>query len=102
MKIIINGKVYSKKYISGVQRYQIEIVKELDKIVNPDTVEVIVPKDATIPKFKNIKVKKYGKLKGGILWEQIEFPRYVHKNKAISLNLGNTAPMVNPRNCMYS
>lgn len=101
MKIIINGKVYSKKYISGVQRYQIEIVKELDKIVKPDIVEVIVPKNASMPKFKNIKVKKYGKLKG-ILWEQIEFPRYVYKNKAISLNLGNTAPMVNLRNCMYS
>ncbi len=96
MKIIINGKVYSKKYISGVQRYQIEIVKELDKIIKPEMVEVIVPKDAKIPKFNNIKVKQYGKLNGGILWEQVEFPYYVHKCKGISLNLGNTSPMVNP------
>lgn len=95
MKIIINGKVYSKKYISGVQRYQIEIVKELDKIVKPGMIEVIIPKNAKRPQFKNIKVKKYGHLKE-ILWEQIEFPYYVYKNKGISLNLGNVAPMINP------
>ncbi len=31
-KIIINGKVFTKKYISGVQRYTLEIINELDKI----------------------------------------------------------------------
>ena len=95
MKIIINGKVYSKKYISGVQRYQIEIAKELDKLVKPGDFEVIMPPNANKPNFKNIKVKQWGKL-SGILWEQMEFPYYVHKNKGISLNLGNTSPMVNP------
>ena len=95
MKIIINGKVYSKKYISGVQRFQIEIVKELDKIVHPGEFEVLIPKDAQVPEFKNIKVKRYGHLKN-IMWEQIELPYYVHRNIAISLNLGNVSPMANP------
>lgn len=95
MKIIINGKVYSKKYISGVQRYQLEIVRELDKLIKSEEIEMIVPKDAQIPKLKNIKVKRFGHFKN-ILWEQVELPYYVYKNKGISLNLGNVAPIISP------
>ena len=95
-KIIINGKVFTKKYISGVQRYTLEIINELDKIVKKDEIEICVPKSTKdIPKFKNLKVVKYSRLKG-VLWEQFAFYNYVRKNNGISINLGNVSPWLNP------
>lgn len=34
MKIIINGKAFVKEHKTGVQRYCIEIVKELEKLLD--------------------------------------------------------------------
>lgn len=95
-KFIINGKIFIKKYISGVQRYTLEILNELDNIIAKDEIEICTPKSAkNIPNYKNFKIVKYSKLKE-IPWEQIAFPYYVKKNKGISINLGNVSPWVNP------
>ena len=55
----------------------------------------IPPEVNNFPKYNNIKIIKIGCLHN-ILWEHISFPRYVKKNKAISLNLCNVAPLINP------
>lgn len=95
-KIIINGKIFTKKYISGVQRYTLEIINAIDKIVEKGKIEICTPMSATnIPEYKNIDIVKYSKLKG-ILWEQIAFAKYVKKNNGISINLGNVSPWVDP------
>lgn len=95
-KIIINGKIFTKKYITGVQRYTLEILKELDKLIEKDEIEICVPQSATnIPNYKNFKIVKYSHLKN-ILWEQFAFPLYVKKNKGISVNLGNVSPWIEP------
>ena len=95
-KFIINGKIFTKKYISGVQRYTLEIMKELDKIIQKDEIEICTPKSAkNIPNYKNFKIVKYSNLKE-IPWEQIAFPYYLAKNKGVSINLGNVSPWINP------
>lgn len=95
-RFIINGKIFTKKYISGVQRYTLEILNELDKIISKDEIEICTPISArNIPDYKNFKIVKYGKLKE-IPWEQISFPYYVRKNKGISINLGNVSPWIEP------
>ena len=95
-KFIVNGKIFTKKYISGVQRYTLEIIKELDNIIDKNEIEICVPKCAkNIPNYKNLKIVKYSRLRE-IPWEQIAFPYYVAKNNGISINLGNVSPLLNP------
>lgn len=95
-KFVINGKIFTKKYISGVQRYTLEILSALDKLIDKDEIEICTPMSATnIPKYKNFKIVKYSKLRE-IPWEQIAFPHYLKKNHAISINLGNVSPWIEP------
>ncbi len=95
MKVIINGRFFVHK-VTGVERYAREILLELDKIIESNKIEIAIPMDAEgIPQYKNIKVSKVGCFKNR-LWEHISFPKYVKKNKAISLNLCNVAPLVDP------
>lgn len=94
-KIIINGRFLTQR-ITGVQRYAKEICLELDKIIEPSEIIMAVPPDTdNIPKYKNIKVVKVGNLHNR-LWEHVSFPLYVMKNKAVSLNLCNVAPLIQP------
>lgn len=95
MKITISGKVFVKKYKTGVQRYAIEIIKALDEKIKKDEIELVVPKYCENLKFNNIKVVKFGNLKEN-LWEQIELPIYAKKNKSIIINLSNTSPLLKP------
>ncbi len=95
-KFIINGKIFTKKYISGVQRFTLEIIRELDNIIDKDEIEICIPKCArNIPNYKNLKIVKYSRLRE-IPWEQIAFPYYVAKNHGISINLGNVSPWISP------
>lgn len=94
-KIIINGRFLLHR-VTGVERYAREILSELDKILLPGEYELAVPPEVDdIPHYKNIKITKMGKLHNR-LWEHISFPLYVIKNRAISLNLCNVAPLIAP------
>ena len=93
--IIINGRFLTKK-ITGVQRYAWELTNALDKIVQRNEVEIAIPPETKeIPNYKNIKVVRIGWFHD-IVWEQIQFPLYVKKKNAISLNLCNTSPIIDP------
>lgn len=95
MKVIINGRFLLHR-TTGVERYAREILFELDKFIEPGKIEMAIPPKANaIPNYKNIRVVRVGKL-GNRLWEHISFPRYVRKEKAISLNLCNVAPLAAP------
>lgn len=94
-KIIINGRFLLHR-ITGVERYATELIAELDKLVKPGQVEIAIPPEVTcIPEYKNIIVIQTGKLRN-LLWEHISFPLYVYKQRGISLNLCNVAPLVCP------
>lgn len=93
-KIYINGRFLTQK-ITGVQRYALEMVKEIDReINNTKSYEfiILVPKNIKqIISFNNIKIKIVGHLKGH-LWEQIELPFY--SRNGLLLNFCGCAPMI--------
>ena len=94
-KIIINGRFLIHR-ITGVERFAREIVRELDGIVKPGEYEIACPPETEeILELKNIKVVKIGRLHNQ-LWEHISFPLYVKKRKAVSLNLCNVGPLLDP------
>ncbi|MDD3049331.1 MAG: glycosyltransferase family 1 protein [Bacilli bacterium] len=94
-KIVINGRIFEFP-ITGVGRFCNEVILELDKIVEAGKLELVIPSDAkNVPKLSNIKVKKIG-TKSGIFWEQITLPLYLIRNKALALNMSNSAPIIKP------
>lgn len=95
MRIIINGRFLIHR-VTGVERYARELISELDKIIEPGSVIMAVPPEVeNIPSYQSIEVIRVGKLHNR-LWEHISFPWYVHKMRAISLNLCNVAPLPSP------
>lgn len=95
-KLIINGRFLSQQ-ITGVQRVAHELVRELDKLVESENIEIVIlaPKNIIFENlYKNIQIKKVGYLKG-VLWEQMELPLYSIKEKGVLLNLGSVAPIIN-------
>ena len=94
-KIIINGRFLSHR-VTGVERYAREILSELDKIVQPGNIEIAIPPEVKeIPTYHNIRVSHVGKLHNR-MWEHYSFPIYVRKQKGLSLNLCNVAPLISP------
>ena len=88
--IIINSRFLTQR-ITGVQRFAIEICKELKKS-NLD-IEFIAPKNIINPDVaEELNVKKIGNLRGH-LWEQITLQLYVSKKDALLISLCNTAPL---------
>ena len=78
--------------ITGVQRFAIEISKQLRKL--DKNLKFIAPHDIIHKEIANeLGVEIIGKLKGH-LWDQIELPDYLRKhNYPLLLNLANTAPI---------
>ena len=89
MKVIINGRFFSQR-ITGVQRFALEIVRELDKIVSDKNYELYIPKHCNVSlKLKNIKVKESNSIFNGILWDIFSYSSYVKREKGLSVNLCN-------------
>ena len=94
-KIVFNGQFLARK-MTGQERFAIETILELDKLVNTEKIELVVPKNSkNIPELKNIKVKQYGKLTG-ILWEQIDLAWYSIIDHALTINLCSVMPILKP------
>lgn len=94
--IYINGRFLTQK-ITGVQRYAIEVVKQLDKEENINFI-ILCPNEKLENKLelKNVKIEKIGKLKGQA-WEQISLPLYIIRNgRKKLLSLCNLAPILYP------
>lgn len=93
MKYVINGRFLTRK-TTGVERYAYEILLELDRLVPEEEVVVAVPKgDIAYIDLKRIKIRVVGAFRGN-LWEQIDLPIYIIKNKALGIHLCNVAPLI--------
>lgn len=95
--IYINGRFLTQN-LTGVQRYAIEIVKQLDKMNVGVKFILLMPKvESKINiKLDNIEIQKIGKYKGH-LWEQMSLPLFIKKNgRNRLLNLCNLAPIMYP------
>lgn len=92
---VIDGLFLTQR-ITGTQRYAYEIVGELDKLVEKNRLQILVPAWADkLPEYKNIEVVKYGDHKG-IPWQQIDLMRYLKKNKNQGIFLNNVFPLFYP------
>ncbi|TDP02429.1 glycosyltransferase family 4 protein [Flavobacterium sp. 245] len=88
--IVINARFLTQP-ITGVQRFAIEISKELKKSNLP--VVFLAPKNIIHHDLaQELDVKTLGRLKGH-LWEQIELQTYVLKNNAFLVSFCNTGPL---------
>ncbi|WP_026661179.1 glycosyltransferase family 4 protein [Butyrivibrio sp. AC2005] len=94
--LILNGKIFTQR-VTGVQRYGIEIIKQIDKLVQPGEVILAVPRDElkTRIELKNIKTEIVGK-RNGNLWTQIDLPLFAYKRSGEILTLGGIAPVIKP------
>lgn len=98
MKLYINGRFLTQS-VTGVQRYAIEVIKALDNLIESgflnklrNNIIILTPKNITNNiKFKNIEIKKIGKLKGH-LWEQVDLAQYT--SGQMLLNLCNSGPLI--------
>lgn len=92
-KIVIDG-IFLTKQVTGIQRYAIEITKELDKLVTKeDDISLLTPEYYSGDfGLNNIPIVKYGK-RSGRMWEQTDLPDYLKKEKAEGLFFENTIPL---------
>lgn len=90
-----NGYLFSQRQ-TGVMRFAREILIRMDEICSKDDYVLVVPEYATnVPKLNNIEIVKFGNTKGNF-WEQIDFVKYLKKNKLQSVNFNNTMPIFRP------
>lgn len=98
MKFVINGDFFAKP-VTGVQRYAMEITKQLDLLLKDVEfdVEILVPVDCSVPlKFKNIRIVRYGN-NIRFVWQQLFLSHYCRKMKAICICLCTVPPILYSR-----
>ena len=95
-EIFINGRFLSQN-VTGVQRYALELVCAIDKLLDGDSVArklsftlLAPPNVKTIPTLKQIAVRTVGRFRGH-LWEQAELPFY--SRNGLLVGFGNTGPL---------
>lgn len=95
-KYLINGKFLSQR-ITGVQRFAIEIIKELDEIIEEGKIILLVSSKLTTQlKLKKIKVISLNQDSSSVVWTQIIVPFMAIKEKAIPLTLSGLYPLFYP------
>lgn len=91
----INGKFLTRD-VNGQIRVAIETIKELDKIVPKNFIEIVAPEsEFTLEGLNNIEIIRYGKGNAHI-WEQLYLFYYAKKNNRILINMFNTHPFFKP------
>ena len=68
----VDGSFFAQR-LSGIQRYSIELLAALDRIVPPGFVEIVTPPGVETPHYTNIKVVSFGTHRGGV-WQQLDLP----------------------------
>ena len=92
-KIVINGDYLAFDTFAGVNRFATEVLAELDLMVKNLNIELLTPEYVkNLPKFKNIKVIKFGK-QPILKWKNTSLPQYVKKNKALLVDLTQAFPL---------
>jgi glycosyltransferase involved in cell wall biosynthesis len=97
MKIVVNALFLTQK-ITGLQRYAIEISKELKKFFK-DEIKFVAPANIIHHELAEyLDVEVIGNFTG-FLWEQIDLKSYLSRNNnPILLNMRNTAPLFHRKN----
>ncbi len=89
--IVINGKFLTQQ-LTGVQRFALEITRELALIRND--IVIAAPNESLIIQQIDLQNIEHIGRKGGVLWEQAELPRWLKKNGSpLLINLCNSGPL---------
>lgn len=96
MNIFINGRFLSQP-VSGVQRYALEVIKALDRLIDRGECEdltftLVCPRHLECHNLslKHIQIMHCGRYRGN-LWEQLELPFFT--KGSLLVNLCNTYPL---------
>lgn len=86
------------KNITGIQRVAYETVKELDKLVPPQLIEIAVPDNMEeLPHYTNINIVKiHGDGGNRHLWIQVWYALYLLQNKRTGITICNELPLLKP------
>lgn len=87
----VDGAFFAQR-VSGIQRYSIELLAEMDRILSPGELEIAVPRNVRTPEYRNIRVVSCGR-HSGMLWEQTDYPRYLRQNGRKGLCTCNVMPL---------
>lgn len=97
----INGLFLYRK-VTGVERYAIEVIKQLDEIISNNQVKIIIPyipNELPVAGLQHIEYvttnERYSKINHNI-WEQVVLPAYLGARGWIGLNLCNSSPLLKP------
>lgn len=83
-------------HLGGQERMFKEILRELDILVLPNIIQVVIPHWEKFEEiYTNIEVVRYGN-KNQFLWLQIDFPKYLKLNNRIGINMFNHCPIIKP------
>lgn len=93
--VYVNGRFLSQP-LTGVQRYSLELVKALDRLVcQAGSWNVLLPRDAReVQGLRCIRQRRVGRLRGHA-WDQFELG--VHSCEGILVSLCGSGPILHPR-----
>lgn len=99
--LVFNGGTLARKEIYGVQRNALEILKELDAMVAPNAIELLIPQNSARElSFQNIRVVAWegdtNTTLGRTMWLLRQFPQYVRSRNGVGVDLLLALPT---RNC---
>lgn len=103
MKLVVfNGDYLAFKTFAGVSRYATEILAELDLLAIDMNIELVTPEYVEkLPKYKNIKVVKYGN-QPLLKWKNTSLPRYIKDKNALLIDLTQALPLkIKGITCIY-
>lgn len=100
-KIVFNGEALANDKVFGINRYEYEILKRLDRneeLFRKFSIELVYPQNQKCElKFENIRLVPIHKKKKGflhkVIWQQIFLPYYVKKNRAIGVDMTLAMPV---------
>lgn len=80
----------------GQLRFMVEMLKEVDKIIEPNAMEIVLPRNLSFEyKFDNIEIVRFGPC-NKIIWVQVFFPFYTLFKHTIGINFFNACPLIKP------
>jgi glycosyltransferase involved in cell wall biosynthesis len=99
-KCVIAGDWILEKMV-GIQRYTYQILLSIDKMIENNEylgeIELLIPQNSDWKSpFKNITIIKKGVISSKLqkhIWQQIIFPLYVRRQKAIGIDLAAALPI---------
>lgn len=97
-KIIINGQSLNEKETYGIQRNTLQMLFEIDRVVEKNSIELILPPwETNHLSFENIEVKKMNVIRIGkskkFLWSHKYFPQYVKEKDGIGVDMLLSLPI---------